>query len=84
LAAPLRATAFASQLTDQPRDPAQPANLWAPVDDADGADFGAHGRFDHRSRRRSAQLWASQHHRVLAVATAIGAVGVVVVTRRAR
>ncbi|WP_121179251.1 SDR family oxidoreductase [Streptomyces sp. 1114.5] len=40
------------------------ANLWTPVDAAQ--DHGAHGRFDAESRDRSAQLWASQHHGLLA------------------
>jgi hypothetical protein len=41
-------------------------NLWHPADGAHGHDFGAHGTFDDRSVRRNAQLWASQHHGVLA------------------
>jgi len=59
-------TGFGSQQTDQPRDPDQPANLWHPADGPPGRDFGAHGAFDARSVRRSAQLWASQHHGTLA------------------
>jgi NAD(P)-dependent dehydrogenase (short-subunit alcohol dehydrogenase family) len=64
----LARTGFSSQQTDQPRDPRQPANLWEPADGADGHDFGAHGIFDQRSKPRSAQMWASQHHGLLATA----------------
>jgi NAD(P)-dependent dehydrogenase (short-subunit alcohol dehydrogenase family) len=71
----LARTGFSSQQTDQPKDPDQPANLWEPADGPDGRDFGAHGRFDDRSTDRSPQLWASQHHGLLA-ATAATAVAV--------
>ncbi len=62
----LARTGFSSQQTDQPRDPDQPVNLWSPADGRDGRDFGAHGVFDDRSTTRSYQLWASQHHGLLA------------------
>ncbi|MTD56041.1 SDR family NAD(P)-dependent oxidoreductase [Amycolatopsis sp. RM579] len=61
-------TGFSSQQTDQPHDPDQPVNLWAPVDAAPGTDAGAHGDFDQSSHRRSPQLWASQHHGTVAAA----------------
>jgi NAD(P)-dependent dehydrogenase (short-subunit alcohol dehydrogenase family) len=63
----LASTAYRSQQTDQPRDPSQPVNLWAPADGHGGRDFGAHGSFDGRSHARSYQLWMS-HHKGLAVA----------------
>jgi short-subunit dehydrogenase len=66
----LARTGYKSQQTDQKRDPDQPANLWHPVDDEHGPDEGAHGVFDDQAKTRSAQLWASQHHGLLA---AIGA-----------
>jgi len=66
----LARTGFSSQQTDQPRDPNQPANLWAPADGPHGRDFGAHGVFDDRSKGRSVQLWASQHHGLLGGAAA--------------
>jgi NAD(P)-dependent dehydrogenase (short-subunit alcohol dehydrogenase family) len=73
----LAKTGFGSQQTDQPRDPDQPANLWHPADGQRGRDFGAHGAFDARSTRRSAQLWASQHHGILAtVGGVLAAAGV--------
>jgi NAD(P)-dependent dehydrogenase (short-subunit alcohol dehydrogenase family) len=62
----LAKTGFGAQQTDQPRDPDQPANLWHPADGRQGRDFGAHGVFGARSVPRSAQMWASQHHGVLA------------------
>jgi NAD(P)-dependent dehydrogenase (short-subunit alcohol dehydrogenase family) len=72
----LARTGFKSQQTDQPRDPEQPENLWEPADGPRGHDFGAHGAFDDRSVRRSAQLWASQHHGLLgAVGGALVATG---------
>jgi len=75
-------TGFDSQQTDQPRDPAQPENLWAPADDR--RDFGAHGAFDDRSHRRSPQVWASQHHGLLAtVGGATLAAGALALRRRA-
>lgn len=37
----LARTGYRSQQTQRPSDPTRPANLWEPVDDADGADFGA-------------------------------------------
>jgi hypothetical protein len=63
----LARTGFKSQQTQEPRDPDQPVNLWEPADGPDGHDFGAHGR--------SVQLWASQHHGLLAAGAAVGALG---------
>jgi NAD(P)-dependent dehydrogenase (short-subunit alcohol dehydrogenase family) len=62
----LARTGYDSQQTSQPRDPDQPVNLWDPADGLDGKDFGAHGVFDNKSTTRSYQLWASQHHGVVA------------------
>jgi hypothetical protein len=59
-------TGFKSQQTDAPHDPNQPGNLWQPADGPRGHDYGAHGIFDSRSTSRSLQLWASQHHGLLA------------------
>jgi hypothetical protein len=64
----LARTGFTSQQTGQPRDPNQPANLWEPVDEVGGPDEGAHGDFDAQAKTRSPQVWASQHHGVLAAA----------------
>jgi NAD(P)-dependent dehydrogenase (short-subunit alcohol dehydrogenase family) len=64
----LAMTGFKGQQTDQKRDPDQPANLWHPADR--GEDAGAHGDFDDKAKGRSAQLWASQHHGVVAAGAA--------------
>lgn len=75
----LARTGYASQQTDESRDPDQPENLFTPADGVHGRDFGAHGVFDDRAHEHSAQLWASQHHGVLggaAVALAAGAAAV--------
>jgi len=72
----LARTGFRSQQTGTPRDPDQPENLWAPADD--GEDFGAHGDFDARSHRRSPQVWASQHHGLLAAGAAVALAGALV------
>lgn len=74
----LARTGYSSQQTDTPRDPDQPENLFTPADGVDGRDFGAHGIFDDRSRDRSAQLWASQHHGPLGVAAGLAAAAGVV------
>lgn len=65
----LARTGYDSQQTDEPRYPDEPDNLWKPVDAADGADYGTRGRFEH-GHDRSRQIWASQHHGVLAGAGA--------------
>jgi short-subunit dehydrogenase len=66
----LARTGFKSQQTGERRDPDRPTNLWHPVDDERGPDEGAHGDFDDQAKTRSPQLWASQHHGLLA---AVGA-----------
>jgi NAD(P)-dependent dehydrogenase (short-subunit alcohol dehydrogenase family) len=71
----LARTGFTSQQTDQPRDPDQPENLWEPADER--RDYGAHGSFDQRSHRRSPQVWASQHHGVLAAVGGLALAGAV-------
>ena len=74
----LARTGFRSQQTDQPHEPDQPGNLFRPADDRAGHDYGAHGEFDDTAVNRSWQLWASQHHGLLAsagVAVALGLAG---------
>ncbi len=70
----LARTGFSGQQTDEPKDPDQPVNLWEPVDGAGGDDFGAHGVFDETSHERAPQLWASQHHGLVAAAGGVAAV----------
>ena len=64
----LARTGFSGQQTDEKRDPDQPTNLFEPVDGAGEPDAGAHGSFDDQAKTRSPQLWASQHHGLLAAA----------------
>jgi NAD(P)-dependent dehydrogenase (short-subunit alcohol dehydrogenase family) len=82
----LARTGFQSQQTDQPHDPTQPGNLWRPADDRVGHDYGAHGEFDEQAKTRSWQLWASQHHGLLAgttgAALVLGLIGRQALTRR--
>jgi hypothetical protein len=65
LAAPLldqylARTGYDSQQTDE-REPAdRPSNLWQPLDQPPDSDQGAHGRFDDKSKPRSAQLTVTE------------------------
>jgi NAD(P)-dependent dehydrogenase (short-subunit alcohol dehydrogenase family) len=76
-------TGVDSQQTSEPHDPDAPGNLWTPADGEDGHDYGAHGEFDDRSKPRSLQVWASQHHGVLAAAGAAAALAAGLFVRRA-
>ncbi|GHF32484.1 NAD(P)-dependent dehydrogenase (short-subunit alcohol dehydrogenase family) [Amycolatopsis bartoniae] len=79
----LAMTGFKSQQTAQRRNAQRPANLWEPADDAPGHDHGAHGRFDKKAKSRSFQLWASQHHGLVAGGAAFAATaGLAALTRR--
>ncbi len=81
----LARTGIKGQQTDQPQDPDSPENLWEPADGTDGKDFGAHGEFDRRSHATDPQLWASQHHGLLAAAgsaAVAAAVGAITLLRR--
>jgi NAD(P)-dependent dehydrogenase (short-subunit alcohol dehydrogenase family) len=65
----LARTGYRSQQTTAPHRQDQPVNLWEPADER--VDYGAHGEFDRQAHRKAPQLWASQHHGMLA-ATAGG------------
>jgi NAD(P)-dependent dehydrogenase (short-subunit alcohol dehydrogenase family) len=67
----LARTGYKSQQTDEPKDPRAPANLWDPADGPGERDYGAHGRFDDQASPRSAQMWGSQHHILLAGSAAV-------------
>ncbi|MFI6043609.1 SDR family oxidoreductase [Nocardia sp. NPDC051321] len=71
----LARTGFGSQQTPRPENPHRPANLWEPLDDADGHDFGAHGRFDAKAVKFSPQLWLSRHRGGALAAATAAAVG---------
>ncbi len=77
-------TGVKAQQTKQPHDPHAPANLWHPADGPDGTDFGAHGIFDSESHERDPQLWASQHHGTLGIASAISVAALGMLVRRRR
>jgi NAD(P)-dependent dehydrogenase (short-subunit alcohol dehydrogenase family) len=57
----LARTGYEAQQTDEPDDPSRPNNLWNPVP----TDYGAHGRFDAKSRSWSLQWWANTHRWLL-------------------
>jgi NAD(P)-dependent dehydrogenase (short-subunit alcohol dehydrogenase family) len=80
----LARTGYDSQQTGEP-EPSRPDNLWEPVDEPRGDDHGAHGEFDDRSHRRSAQLLVS-HHPAAATATAVvtAAAGLAIASRARR
>ena len=79
----LARTGFDAQQTDADKPADQPANLWEPADGSDGRDFGAHGLFDDRAHQRSLQVWASQHHGLLAAAGGAGLLAGVAAARAA-
>ncbi|MFL6099772.1 MAG: SDR family oxidoreductase [Actinomycetales bacterium] len=79
----LARTGFDSQQTDAPHDPHRGGNLWQPADGTSGHDYGAHGIFDQRSSQRSLQLWASEHHGLLASAVLGSAAAAGLAWRRA-
>ena len=73
----LARTGYDSQQTGA-REPDRPDNLWEPVDEPRGDDYGAHGEFDDRSHSRSAQLLVS-HHPVAAMAMGAATVALAMV-----
>jgi short-subunit dehydrogenase len=80
----LARTGFNSQQTREPRPADQPVNLWEPADEQPGTDEGAHGAFDGKATTRSPQLWASQHHGLLAAAGGAAIAGAVWMISRRR
>ena len=80
----LARTGYKSQQTDSPENPRQPQNLWEPVDNPPGQDYGAHGEFDDKSHPRSAQLFLSHHPVATTAATAATAAATVLLASRAR
>jgi NAD(P)-dependent dehydrogenase (short-subunit alcohol dehydrogenase family) len=68
------------QMTDEPRDPDRPSNLWEPVP----GDHGAHGVFDSRAHPGSPQLWAATHRALLAAGAAIAGLAAAAAGMRGR
>ncbi len=64
----LARTGYDSQMTDEPRDPDRPHNLWKPLP----GDHGAHGPFDERSLPHSRLLWLTMHRQAVAAAALAG------------
>jgi hypothetical protein len=60
---------YASEQSGEPADPTRPDNLWEPVP----GPYGAHGHFDDRAKRTSAELWLAKHKPWLALAGATAA-----------
>jgi hypothetical protein len=67
----LARTGYKSQQTNEAIAPDRKDNLFEPV----AGDRGAHGDFDRRSRRHSAELWARRHRKLLAATTLVGCAG---------
>jgi NAD(P)-dependent dehydrogenase (short-subunit alcohol dehydrogenase family) len=74
----LARTAYESQQTDEPEDPARPHNLWDPVP----RDHGPRGRFSDRSHDRSPQFWFSANRRWVALAVGALALAVLAADRK--
>lgn len=79
----LARTAYDAQQTDEPRDPADPENLWEAADGPGGRDFGAHGSFDERAKARSWQQDLAHHPRRVSAILALGAAGGTLLAGRA-
>lgn len=68
----LAEAAYKGQQTEEPRDPAQPDNLWKPLP----GDPGAHGQFGKEARKFSPQLWAAKNRQVVCIlASALAGLG---------
>ena len=66
----LAKTGYSGQLTHEPTEPDAPGNLFEPVP----GPYGAHGRFDNRSRAGSWEMFTDRHRNVFWAAVGIGAV----------
>ncbi|MGQ7932408.1 SDR family oxidoreductase [Paraburkholderia sp. D1E] len=58
---------YEGQLTDEPLEPDSPGNLFEPVQ----GDYGAHGRFDSRSRSGSWEMFTDRHRNAFWALTGI-------------
>ncbi|MEV4740653.1 SDR family oxidoreductase [Streptomyces sp. NPDC049555] len=77
----LARTGYDAQLTDDPSAPLDPVNLWHPVDDDSGRDYGAHGRFGPGAHVHGPQLWLSEHRTTTVAAGAAVAAAAVAALR---
>ena len=60
---------YGGEQTEAPADHTRPDNLWSPAP----GDYGAHGRFDDRSKNYSMELWLAKHRPWLQLAGAAAA-----------
>ncbi|MDX1531771.1 MAG: SDR family oxidoreductase [Rhodothermales bacterium] len=65
----LASSGYGAQQTDEPEDPDRPDNLFEPVE----GPYGARGRFSHRAKESSPELWASKRKGWLTVMGGIAA-----------
>ena len=63
---------YTGQLTDEVKPADAPSNLFEPVP----GEYGAHGRFDSRSRSRSWEMFTDRHRQVVFAVAAVGFVAV--------
>ncbi len=66
-------TGYEGQQTSETETPDKPNDLFEPLP----GDHGAHGRFDDRARKFSAQFWASKNRAALLLAAAVATVACV-------
>ena len=69
----LAKTGYSGQLTHEPTEPDAPGNLFEPVP----GPYGAHGRFDNRSRAGSWEMFTDRHRAAFWAAFGVGAVAVI-------
>jgi short-subunit dehydrogenase len=79
----LARTGFSSQQTQQPVD-RDGGNLFEPLDDEPGTDYGAHGVFDRRAHSHSPAWWLRSHVTPVAMAGAAALAGSVGVATKIR
>jgi len=70
----LAGAGYSGQLTDEPTPPDAPDNLDKPLP----GDHGAHGRFDARATRWSAQFWLTKHRTALLAGAGVAAAAAMV------
>jgi NAD(P)-dependent dehydrogenase (short-subunit alcohol dehydrogenase family) len=70
----LARTGFSAQQSDQEID-GRAGNLFEPLDDEVGSDYGAHGVFDDTAHAHSPAWWLRSHARPLVAAAVAGSIG---------
>jgi NAD(P)-dependent dehydrogenase (short-subunit alcohol dehydrogenase family) len=78
----LARTGYSSQQTDEAQKN-RPNNLWRPLDNDDGRDYGAHGAFDDRALPVSPQWWIRKKAMPLSLAAGAAIVGAAAIRRSA-